>query len=99
VEFPRFPAIRRDLAVVVSENIPWRKIEDCIKRSAGVSLEEIRFFDLYKGKQIPQGKKSIAFSMSFRAKDRTLSNEEIDIAIKNIIDALEREIGGDVRKK
>lgn len=96
-EFPRLPAIRRDLAIVVDERIRWAEIEEEILKTGGSYLEKLSFFDLYRGNQIPAGKKSIACSLLFRSPDRTLTNEEVDITINKIVVGLGSNLAATLR--
>jgi phenylalanyl-tRNA synthetase beta chain len=82
------PAAVRDLAVVVDEATPWARIEGAIRDLRIPILESIEFFDIFRGKQVPAGKKSIAFSLTFRAADRTLTSEEVEAARQSCIRSL-----------
>ncbi|MDO8092692.1 MAG: phenylalanine--tRNA ligase subunit beta, partial [Candidatus Brocadiales bacterium] len=94
---PSFPVITRDIAIVVDEKKTWESIKDCVK-SAGINfLETIEFFDIYKGKQVEPGKKSIAFSLRFRAPNRTLKSEEADTFQQTIIQKLNEKLGAVLR--
>jgi phenylalanyl-tRNA synthetase beta chain len=86
---PKFPPVIRDLAVVVDKGTPVEEIEKVI-RERGRHLEKLKLFDVYEGKGIPEGKKSVAFSLTFRAKDRTLSDEEVNKIMADIIESLEK---------
>lgn len=88
---PKFPASSRDIAVIVDDEIPAAMLESAIRRAAGSLLENVKLFDVYKGQNIPSGKKSMAYSMSLRAPDRTLTDEECDKAMKDAIVMLEKE--------
>ena len=68
VPLPKFPAVTRDIALLVEDGILVQEIEDTIKKQGGNILESIKLFDVYKGKQIPEGKKSIAYSIVYRNK-------------------------------
>ena len=72
-------------------------MQKAIERAAGSILENVKLFDVYKGKGIPEGKKSVAYSMSLRAADRTLTDDECDKAMKNAIEALEQQFGAALR--
>lgn len=85
---PKFPASSRDIAVVVADHIPAAQLENAISSAVGQILEQVTLFDVYKGTNIPDGKKSIAYSMSLRAPDHTLTDEECDAAMKRAIHAL-----------
>lgn len=87
---PKFPASSRDLSVVCDEDITAVIIEETIRKAVGSILEEVKFFDLYKGDQIPKGKKSLSYAISMRSADRTLTDEEADAAMKKAIAALEK---------
>lgn len=75
---PRFPPVERDLAVVVDEAFPAQQIIDWINGIDNPLIENVRIFDQYSGSPIPQGKKSLAYSVSYRAQDRTLTDEEVN---------------------
>ena len=88
---PRFPATSRDLALVCDEHITVGALEACITRAAGALLRELKLFDIYRGVGILPGKKSVAFSLSFRAEDRTLTDADIEADMEHILRALEAE--------
>lgn len=94
---PKFPASTRDIAVLVDDAVPAASMQKAIERAAGSILENVKLFDVYKGKGIPEGKKSVAYSMSLRAADRTLTDDECDKAMKNAIEALEQQFGAALR--
>ena len=94
---PKFPASTRDIAVLCDEQIPVASLQKAIEKAAGNILESVTLFDVYQGNQIPAGKKSVAYSMSLRAADRTLTDEECDRAMKKAITALESEFGAALR--
>lgn len=88
---PKFPASTRDIAVIVEDSIPVAALEDAIRRSAGAILENVTLFDVYRGNQVPEGKKSVAYSLIMRAADRTLTDDECDAAQRRAVGALETE--------
>ncbi len=94
---PKYPAVTRDIAMVVDEGVPVKEIEKIITEKAGKILEEIKLFDVYKGKQVPEGKKSVAYSILFRATDRTLTDEEAGKAMEKIVKGLSEELGAQLR--
>lgn len=94
----QYPSVIRDLAVIVDERVTWASIEQCITETRVPFLKEIQFFDIYRGKQIPAGKKSVAFSLCFQAHDRTLRSEEADMSVQIILDALHNKLGAELRK-
>ena len=73
----RFPAVNRDLALVMNESVQVGPLMDAIRKGCGSLLEDIRMFDVFRGLQIGPGNKSVAFSLTFRAADHTLAEEEI----------------------
>lgn len=87
---PKFPAVGRDFALLCDVDLPVGEMEAAIAQAAGKLLENIRLFDVYTGAQIPVGKKSVAFNVTLRSKDSTLSQEEIDRVTKKIIKNLEQ---------
>ena len=91
----RFPAAVEDLAVVVDEAVPAADVERLIARSRLV--ERVELFDLYRGAPIPAGKKSLAFSIDYRAPDRTLTDGDVAKARKGVSKRLERELGATIR--
>jgi phenylalanyl-tRNA synthetase beta chain len=87
---PRFPAVERDLAVVVEEPVAAGSLLASIKESGGDLLENARAFDEYHGAQVPEGHKSIAFTLTFRSPERTLTDAEVDRVMTEIRSALEK---------
>ena len=93
---PKFPASTRDLALLCDDSLPVLTMEKAIKAAAGKILEKVELFDVYKGSQIADGKKSVAFNITMRASDRTLTDEEVGGAMNKILKALE-ELGAQIR--
>jgi phenylalanyl-tRNA synthetase beta chain len=87
---PKFPAITRDLALVLPESVPAGDITQAIIASAGPLLSTAQLFDVYTGQQVPAGFRSLAFSLTFRANDRTLTDAEIDEYYRGTIVFLEK---------
>ena len=92
-----FPAIEIDIAIVVDEKIKNKDIFEIIKKSGTGILKNIRLFDIYRGKQIEEGKKSLAYSLSFRDENRTLKDTEVDIISNRIIESLEKKFNARLR--
>ena len=86
---PKYPATSRDLAMLCDDSLPVLSIEKAIRSAAGNILEKVTLFDVFKGKQIEEGKKSVAYNITLRAADHTLTEEEITKAVNKIIKALE----------
>lgn len=93
---PKFPAAVRDLAIVCDENLPVAELEKAIKKAVGNTLESVTLFDVYKGKQIAEGKKSVAYSISMRSHEGTLTDEQSDAAVKRVLKELEK-LGAELR--
>ena len=96
---PKFPAVERDIAMLVKDDVPVKAIEDVIREKGGKFLEDIRLFDVYKGKQIETGFKSVAYSLFFRAPDKTLTDEEISSPMKKILAELESRLNAKLREQ
>ncbi|MCK4259228.1 MAG: phenylalanine--tRNA ligase subunit beta [Halanaerobiales bacterium] len=97
-ELPKFPALTRDIALLVDENVSHKEIEDIIKTTGSEFLEDVELFDLYQGEQVPNGKKSMAFAMSYRGSDRTLTDEEVNKIIDELLTQLKGELEAEIRK-
>ena len=93
----RYPAVAQDLALIVDENIPADRVHALIVQTGGNLLARAVLFDVYHGDQIPRGKKSLAYSLSFQSPDRTLSDAEATKVREKIAARLKREIGAEVR--
>ena len=97
VPLPRFPAVSRDIAVVCDKTIPVAKLIDCIMKNGGQFLKDCALFDIYTGSHIEEGKKSVAFSLTMRADDQTLTDEHADSTMKAVLSALEKNFGAKMR--
>ena len=94
---PRFPAVERDIAVVCDEKLTVAEVEACIESAGGKLLKKVALFDVYRGKGIPEGKKSLAFSLVLRAEDRTLTDSDSESVMKAILEKLESALGAVLR--
>ncbi len=94
---PRFPAVLRDLALVCAEGVTVHQLTECIAEAGGKLLREVSFFDVYRGAPIPAGKKSVAFSLSFRKEDSSLTDGEIEPVMTSILRALEEKLQAKIR--
>ncbi|TYQ16247.1 UNVERIFIED_CONTAM: phenylalanyl-tRNA synthetase beta subunit [Acetivibrio alkalicellulosi] len=94
---PKFPAVTRDIAMLVKDEIMVKEIEDILLQRGGKILEEIKLFDVYKGKQVPEGMKSVAYSITFRASDKTLTDEDVNKVMAKILNGLKTNIGAELR--
>jgi phenylalanyl-tRNA synthetase beta chain len=94
---PRFPAIRQDIAVVVDESTPANLVQATITAAGGHLLVDTRLFDVYRGEQIGAGKKSLAYTLTFQAEDRTLTDRDAAKVQNRIVKRLEKELGARLR--
>lgn len=93
---PKYPATTRDLSLVCDDGIPVAQLEQAIRKAVGNILEKVTLFDVYKGQQIAQGKKSVSYSISMRSHDGTLTDEQADGAMKRVLKAL-KAMGAELR--
>ena len=94
---PKFPAVTRDIAVVCSSGITVGELTDCIMASGGKYLKGCTLFDVYTGHHIAEGMKSVAFSLTMRADDQTLTDDHAEETVKKVLAALERKFGASIR--
>jgi phenylalanyl-tRNA synthetase beta chain len=94
---PRFPPVLEDVALVVEEAIPAAALSAAILAAGGPLLADVRLFDVYRGEQLASGKKSLAFSLSFQAADRTLTDGEVEAEKRRILETVSRELGALLR--
>lgn len=94
---PKYPAVTRDMALLVDDSILVQEIEDIIVKQSGNMLEKVQLFDVYKGKQIPDGKKSIAYSLIYRLENKTLTDGEVNKVHEKILRSLEYKLGAQLR--
>ncbi len=94
---PRFPAVTRDIAVVCDLRTPVGELARCIRESGGKYLEELALFDVYAGERVAAGKKSVAFSLTMRAEDQTLTDEHAEETLSAILAALAERFGAVIR--
>jgi len=94
---PKFPDVTRDIAVVCDEAVTVGQLEAAIKKGGKALLKGVTLFDIYRGKGVAEGKKSVAFNLILRADDRSLTGEEADADVKNILAALEADCGAVLR--
>ncbi len=97
VPVSKFPSSPFDVALLIDVNIPIQNVLDEIWKSAGPYINNVHLFDFYKGEQIQQGKKSVAFSLTFSSKERTLDDEEVDRAVQGVLKHLKTLFGAELR--
>jgi phenylalanyl-tRNA synthetase beta chain len=92
-QLPKYPAVVRDLAIVADEGFESQAVLDTIAGCSDLPVESARLFDLYRGKPLPQGKKSLAYSIAYRSADRTLTDEEVNRFHQSLIERVTRNLG------
>ena len=97
VPLPKYPPITRDIAVVCGEEVTVGALESAIRKGARGLLKQVSLFDIYRGKSVGEGKKSVAFNLVLRADDRSLTGEEADEDVKSILETLEKDCGAVLR--
>ena len=94
---PRFPAVERDLSLLVDECVSWSEIVKAVDKKATGELEDVRFVGIYRGKGVPADKKSVTLSLRFRDKDGTLTHQSVDHFEADIVKGLTKSIGAELR--
>ncbi len=94
---PRFPPVQQDIAIIVDEGVPAQQVQTVIAESGRPLLVDLSLFDVYRGEQIGAGKKSLAYSLTFQAEDRTLTDQVVAKQQQKIVQRLERELGAKLR--
>ena len=97
-ELSKFPVVKKDIAVLVNKEVPAQELLKTIKNNGGKLLQESKVFDLYDGKGIPEGKKSIAFSVTLGDANKTLTDEEVNKVIEKVVSGLQSKHGAELRK-
>jgi phenylalanyl-tRNA synthetase beta chain len=97
IDIPRFPAVKIDLAIIVPEDVTVERVEQSIRSAGGKLLEDMRLFDLYRGKGVETGKKSLAFSLTYRDPERTLTDDEVSAAHEKVVRKVTGAVGGELR--
>jgi phenylalanyl-tRNA synthetase beta chain len=98
-EVPRFPAVYMDVAVVAGEDVPAGRIHGIIEQAGAPEVVSVRLFDLYRGDQVGAGRKSLAFALELRSRDRTLTDEDATRTRERVLEALRRELGAELRSR
>lgn len=94
---PKFPAVTRDIALLVDDEVLVQEIEETIKRAGSALVEKVQLFDIYKGAQIPEGKKSIAYAIAYRDEKKTLTDNDVNKVHDKILRSLEHKLGATLR--
>lgn len=95
---PKYPSTSRDIALLVDEDMEVGRIEEVIRQQGKAILEKVKLFDVYRGKQVEEGKKSVAFALTYRDKDKTLTDEEVAEVHNNVLDALKEKLNAVLRE-
>ncbi len=95
---PAFPPVREDLALVVDTAVPAAEVEAALRRSGGALLSDVALFDVYEGSQLPPGKKSLAYHLTFQAPDRTLTDKDVSKQRGRLLKLLEQQLGAKLRE-
>jgi phenylalanyl-tRNA synthetase beta chain len=95
---PRYPSVSQDLSIVVDEGIPAQQVEDLIRLAGGRLLVEVTLFDVYRGEPVEAGKKSLAYSLTYRHEERTLTDKEVAKVHAKIVRRLSKELGARLRE-
>lgn len=94
----KFPSIRRDLAIVVDDSVPAAAVSACVRSAAGELLQELRLFDVYRGKGIAAGQKSLALGITLQDYKRTLTDDEVEAVVQGVLDALKTQVRASLRE-
>ena len=94
---PKYPTVTRDLSVLCDETMTVAEVQDVMAAAAGKLLRGIQLFDIYRGTGVPEGKKSVSFSLELRADDRTLTDADSEGVVTKILKALDEKLGVTLR--
>jgi phenylalanyl-tRNA synthetase beta chain len=94
----KYPEVRRDLAILIDATVSAQAIEDCIRASSSEILQEVRLFDIYTGKGVDKGLKSVAFGLILQDFSRTLTDQDIDSAVESVVSALNKNFAATLRE-
>lgn len=97
-EIARYPAVQRDLALVVSKELPWEAVQQTVQKISISKLQDIKLFDIFESEKLGAGKKSVAVNFTFLDEEKTLTDKEIDGWMGKIMTTLEKEVGAEIRK-
>ena len=97
-QLPKYPSTSRDIALLVDENMEVGTIEKVIKSAASEILKGIKLFDIYRGEQVADGKKSVAFTLTYQDESKTLTDDDVAPVHGNILKALEETLGAVLRE-
>jgi len=98
-QLPKYPAVERDVAAILSDDVPSYNVLKAIESLKLALVEDVRLFDHYSGKQIPAGKKSLAYKITYRSADRTLTDEEVNSVHQQVMQVLKDRLGAEIREQ
>jgi phenylalanyl-tRNA synthetase beta chain len=96
-EFSKFPEVRRDLAIIIGNEIAFADVDRVVRNNAGDRLTALRAFDVYEGEKLGEGKRSLALSLFWQHPERTLNDDEVHEFFDRVINALQKELGATLR--
>lgn len=98
-EITKFPSVKKDVAFIVNQQVPSKKVEETIKKAGGRMLNSIDVFDVYEGENVGENEKSIAYALTFHDPNKTLSDEEVTVVFNRIIESVTTELQAELRNK
>ena len=98
-DVPRFPPVRRDLAFIVHEDVPAEQVRAALVEAAGELLDTCMLFDVFRGGTLPDGTKSLAFTVALRAPDRTLTDDEAQVVVDRMVARVAEAFGAELRTR
>jgi phenylalanyl-tRNA synthetase beta chain len=94
---PHFPSIRRDIAMLLPEAITHEAVLQTVKQAKAANLETVELFDIFRGKNVPEGQKSLAYAFTYRSPEKTLTDAEVNAAHEKVVTALKSQLQATVR--
>jgi phenylalanyl-tRNA synthetase beta chain len=94
---PAFPAIRRDIAMWVAESVTHDAVMQAVRQAKPANLEAVEIFDVFRGKNVPEGQKSVAYALVYRSAERTLTDAEVNAAHEKVVAQLRQSVGAQIR--
>ena len=97
-ELPKYPAVQRDLAMIVAKELPWEQVQQTVQKIKLNKLQDIKLFDIFESEKLGAGKKSVAINFTFLDEEKTLTDKEIDGWMSKIMSTLEKDLQAEIRK-
>ena len=92
-----FPSVRRDVAMIVEESVNHERVVSVVKQAKPQNLEALSLFDVFRGKNVPEGRKSVAYAFTYRNKERTLTEAEVNSAHEKVVEQLKAQLQAEIR--